>query len=90
VAFEPGARIRTRAQRPAGHTRLPAYLQRKNGVVRAILGEFPWPDENAHDGAHARLSRLYSIEFDAREIWGECGEGTISADLFEEYMENAQ
>lgn len=87
MAFERGAAVRTRAQRTAGHTRLPAYLQQKPGIVRDVLGEFPLPDENARDGVRARRSRLYAVEFKASDVWGEASEGKVHADLFEEYLE---
>lgn len=90
MAFEIGARVRTRPQRTAGHTRLPAYLQCKAGVVVHALGAFPLADERAADPPHAKLSLLYTIEFPAREIWSDTTAATIRADLFEEYLEPAE
>lgn len=87
MPFEIGAAVRTRQQRPAGHTRLPAYLQRKRGVVVRTLGAFPLADERAVDPQHAKLSALYTVEFQAPEIWSDSTASTIHADLFEEYLE---
>lgn len=87
MTFEVGARIRTRPQSRNGHTRLPRYLEQKPGIVRMFLGEYLLPDENARNPTLAPHSRLYTVEFDGRDIWGEGGEGRIYADLFEEYLE---
>lgn len=89
MTFEIGARIKTRAKRRDGHTRLPGYLERKPGVVHAAIGTYPLPDENARDPVHARSSRLYTVEFRASDIWGEGADGRIYADLFEDYLEEA-
>lgn len=89
MAFERGAAVTTRTQRTSGHTRLPAYLQHKRGIIRDVLGEFPLPDERVRDSTRIALSRLYSVEFNASEIWGDGSEGNIHADLFEEYLEAA-
>ena len=82
-----GTRILTREQRAGGHTRLPFYLQKKPGVVAAFLGTFPLPDENARDSKTARKSRLYTVTFDAADVFGQAARGRICADLFEDYFE---
>lgn len=87
--FDAGTRVRTRIQVSSGHTRLPSYLQCRSGVVVRALGEFPLPDERARDPEHPRLSELYTVQFDARDVWERPDEGTICADLFEEYLESA-
>jgi len=89
MAFEIGQRVRTRAQAATGHTRLPAYLQRTQGVVVALLGEFPFADERAM-GRGARAERLYTVRFAARDVWPDAAAGdAIAADLFESYLEVA-
>jgi nitrile hydratase len=87
MRFETGAHVRTRAQRESGHTRLPAYLQCKPGVVVCVLGAYPLADERAADPARARLSPLYTVEFQARDIWNDSSAAIVHADLFEEYLE---
>lgn len=88
MRFEPGTRISTKAQQVEGHTRLPAYLQRKHGVIVASLGAFLLADENAVDSRNARKSQLYTVEFQACEVWNDPQSGgAIRADLFEEYLE---
>lgn len=90
MRFETGARVRTRPQRSAGHTRLPAYLQCKSGVVIRALGAFPLADDRAADPEHARLSALYTVAFEARDLWSDASASRVHADLFEDYLEPAE
>jgi len=87
--FEVGARVRTRAQRRGGHTRLPGYLQRKSGVVARVLGAFALSDERAAGAGIARNDSVYTVVFMARDLWGPqvAAGDTIAADLFEAYLE---
>ncbi len=86
--FKPGAKVRTREQQPEGHTRLPRYLARKPATIVRTLGRFPLPDEAAIDPPKARKSELYTVEFDARDVWERAdAHGRICADVFEEYLE---
>lgn len=91
MTFEAGARVRTRRQRAEGHTRLPGYLQCKAGVVVQALGQFPLADDRAREPKNARFSELYTVCFASRDVWGDAeDDGTICADLFEEYLEPLQ
>jgi nitrile hydratase len=86
--FEVGALVRTRPQRSGGHTRLPAYLQRRQGIVERVLGEFPLADDRATGRGDARKQRLYTVRFAAHDVWPNAPSGdAILADLFEEYLE---
>lgn len=80
MGFEPGARVRTRAQNTQGHTRLPHYLAARNGRIVDVLGNFRFADAAAKRGADAPAQMLYTVEFDA-------GDHVIHADLFESYLE---
>ena len=88
--FAPGDRVRTRNAHPRGHTRLPTYLAGHLGVIESDHGGFVLPDSNAH-GLGEAPGRLYTVVFDGVEVWGHDGEPglTISADLWEGYLENA-
>lgn len=92
MPFEPGARIRTRAQRADGHTRLPRYLEMSPGTVVRRLGEYAFADERSEGNVNARRDALYTVEFTARDVWGqEARPGdVIAADLFESYLEAEQ
>ena len=88
TAFEAGQRVRTKPQNPAGHTRLPGYLQQRRGTIVRALGRFPLADERAVTPATARSSALYTVRFEAEEVWPDAAwRGSICADLFEEYLE---
>lgn len=88
--FVPGDRVRARNIHPKGHVRLPRYLRGHIGVIEADHGGHVFPDTNAH-GLGEQPQRLYTVVFDGAEVWGEgCEPGlTISADLWESYLENA-
>ncbi len=90
MPFESGARVRTLHRHTAGHTRLPAYLERKPAVVLGSLGSFPLPDEASVDPRNAQRSTLYTCAFDAKDVWADAAAGdVIYADLFEVYLEPA-
>jgi len=85
-AFDLEARVRVRNQHPEGHSRCPGYLKRARGTIEAQHGTFVLPDANA-DGTE-RAEPMYSVAFDAAELWGEAAEPneTIYADLWESYL----
>ena len=85
--FAPGDPVRTRAMHPHGHTRLPRYARGKRGVVHGCHGIHVFPDTNAH-GRGEQPQPLYSVRFDARELWGESAEPNqaVHIDLWESYL----
>ena len=85
--FVPGDPVRTRAMHPHGHTRLPRYARGKRGVVHCCHGIHVFPDTNAH-GEGEQPQPLYSVRFDARELWGESAEPNqaVHIDLWESYL----
>jgi nitrile hydratase len=88
--FKPGDRIRARNLNPAGHTRLPRYARSHAGVVRQDHGAHVFPDTNAHfQGEHPQ--HLYSVRFEARELWGEDAspKDAVYLDLWESYLDPA-
>ena len=88
--FKAGDRVRTKNFNPRGHTRLPRYARGKIGVVDAVRGGFVFPDTNAH-GRGENPQWLYTVVFDAAEIWGEGADPTLSVsiDAWESYLEPA-
>ena len=82
-----GTEVRTRPQRPSGHTRLPRYLQDARGVIVHVIGTFAFPDEVVAAGGTARKSNLYTVAFSSSDIFDGNAAGTICADLFEDYLE---
>lgn len=82
MAFEPHQAVRTRAQSEDGHTRLPKYLQHRNGRIVNVVGRYPFADDRAR-GRNGRDEVLYTVEFDE-------GTHAVRADLFEPYLEAAE
>lgn len=89
-AFAAGDRVRTRNFHPEGHTRLPRYAKGKTGTIETVQGSFVFPDGNAH-GKGENPQWVYTVVFDASEIWGESGDHsqTVSIDAWESYLEPA-
>lgn len=88
--FVPGAPVRTRNINPPGHTRLPRYARGRRGVVESVRGCHVFPDAAAAgDGDAAQW--LYTVTFEARELWGEDADPTltVSIDAFEPYLQPA-
>ena len=85
--FAPGDAVVTREMHPRGHTRLPRYARGKRGVIHCCHGVHVFPDTNAH-GQGEQPQPLYSVRFDARELWGESAEPnqTVHIDLWESYL----
>ena len=78
----------TRNLHPRGHTRLPRYARGRRGVIHAVHGAHVFPDTHAH-GKGEQPQTLYSVRFDAREMFGEAAEANqaIYIDLWEPYLE---
>jgi nitrile hydratase len=85
--FAAGAVVVARNIRPAGHTRLPRYARGKCGVVAAHRGCHVFPDANAH-GLGEQPQHVYSVRFDAGDLWGEAAEPNqhVYLDLWEDYL----
>ena len=83
-------RVLTRCDAPVGHTRLPRYARGKPGVIDRVHGCYIFPDTNAH-GQGEQPHALYSVRFDATELWGVSAEprAPVHLDLWERYLEPA-
>ena len=88
--FEPGDRVRTRNMNPATHTRLPRYARGRVGVIEAVRGCHVFPD-SVTTGRGEDPQWLYTVVFDARELWGANADPTltVSVEAFEPYLESA-
>jgi nitrile hydratase len=88
--FRLGQRVVTRATPVAHHTRLPAYLRGRTGIIERILGAHVFADSHAQGlGEHPQW--LYTVVFEARDLWGtETAPGDrVSFDAWESYLEPA-
>ena len=86
--FAPGDAVITRIIHPRGHTRLPRYARGKRGTIHRVHGIHVFPDTNAH-GLGEAPQPLYSVRFEARELWGDTAEPNqwVHLDLWETYLE---
>jgi nitrile hydratase len=86
--FAVGERVRAKNINPMGHTRLPRYARGKNGIVSRDHGVYVFPDTNAHFQGEKR-QHLYSVQFSARELWGESASprDSVYLDMWDDYLE---
>lgn len=86
--FKAGEHVIARNIHPTGHTRLPRYARGKLGTVERHHGGFVFADTRAH-GLGDQPQHLYSIRFEARELWGASAaeRDAVYLDLWESYLE---
>lgn len=86
--FQAGQEVRTINHHPKTHTRLPRYARAKRGRIVARHGAHVFPDAHAHEMGEAPQP-LYTVEFDASELWGDVRGGrkdAVRIDLWESYL----
>jgi nitrile hydratase subunit beta len=88
--FEIGDSVRTKQMNPSTHTRLPRYCRDKRAQIVAVRGAHVFPDANALGiGEHAQW--LYTVCFDAAELWGaDTTASSVYVDCWEPYLEAAE
>ncbi len=89
VRFPPGSRVRARTADPDHHTRLPRYLRGHTGEVVAVAPPQLLPDDVARELPDPRAEPVYAVRFHGADLWGR-GSHTVTADLWECYLEEAQ
>ncbi len=89
--FQTGQLVRVRNFHPKTHTRAPRYVRSRSGRVSAHYGAYIFPDLHSARG-EKRPAHLYSVRFEAGELWGEQdaeGRSAVYVDLFEPYLQAA-
>ena len=88
--FKTGGRVRARNIHPRTHTRLPRYARGRLGIIECVRGHHVFPDSVAI-GQGENPQWLYTVLFDARELWGERADPTLSVSIeaWEPYLEPA-
>ena len=88
--FAVGDRVRAKVMHPPTHTRLPQYVRGHVGVIELLHGAHVFPDTQAM-GQGEQPQWLYTVCFEARELWGDEGDATatISVDAWDSYLEPA-
>jgi nitrile hydratase len=89
--FAAGDPVRAKNVHVSHHTRLPRYARGKRGVIVRCYGAHDFPDTNAH-GLGPQPQPVYSVQFDAAELWGGSAEANqkVYLDLWESYLEPAR
>jgi nitrile hydratase beta subunit len=85
--FRVGDRVHTRQINPETHTRLPRYCRGKKGLITRVHGAHCYPDTNGLGlGEHPQW--LYTVEFDAAELWGpDTTASSVCVDCWEPYLD---
>lgn len=88
--FAVGDRVRARSVAVDHHTRLPAYAAGRVGTVERVHGPHVFADAHAQ-GLGDDPQWLYSVAFDARELWGAQPQPglRVAIDAWEPYLEPA-
>ena len=88
-AFAKGDAVRAKAYGSPGHTRLPAYVRGRVGLIEARHAGHVLPDASAR--GEARAEPLYTVAFDAATLWPEAAgrRDRVFLDLWESYLERA-
>ena len=90
--FSEGDRVRCRNLHPTGHTRQPRYVRGRVGTIVEDFGVYALQDTDAAgDQPCDRPQHVYSVRFEARELWGAraAAGDAVYVDLWEEYLEPA-
>lgn len=87
--FEAGQRVRASRNAPPTHTRCPAYVRGREGIIDRDHGVFIFPDTHAH-GRGPKPQHIYAVRFEAEELWGSANQGgAVYVDLWDDYLELA-
>lgn len=91
--YGPGDRVRVGDTPPEGHHRTPGFVQGRVGVISDLRGAFLNPESRAHDGDGLPKVPLYTVRFQAKELWDGYHGGARDAvyvDLYEHWLEPAE
>ena len=85
--FQPGDRVRVRADYVPGHVRMPGYIRGKAGLVVSESPAYPFPDAHAH-GVQAQDEPTYDVRFRSEELWPDSADAaSIHVGVFQSYLE---
>ena len=75
---------------PRGHIRTPYYIRGKTGVVAAMVGEFPNPEDLATGGEGEPRQPLYRVRFSQRDAWPDYpgpASDTLDVEIYEHWLD---
>ena len=85
--FKAGDRVRVRQDAVPGHTRLPAYIRGKQGVVVSESPPYPFPDAHAH-GVVAEDEPTFDVRFRSEDLWPDAVDvAAVHVGVFQSYLE---
>ena len=85
--FQPGDRVRVRAEYVPGHIRMPGYIRGKTGVVVSESPAYPFPDAHAH-ALEAEDEPTYDVRFRSEDLWANSAESAlVHVGVFQSYLE---
>jgi nitrile hydratase len=90
--FKVGQHVRARNINPLGHTRLPRYARGRRGTITRDHGPFAFQDTDVNgDPLTATPQHVYTVRFNARELWGEQARprDSVCLDLWDDHLERA-
>lgn len=93
ATFQPGDRVRIRADAHAGHHRTPLYAKGKEGVICTYLGEHRNPETLAYGQKGLPRMAVYSVCIPQCDLWPAYGGAqgdTLVIDVFEHWLEPSE
>ena len=86
ASFKRGDRVRVRVDHVPGHSRMPAYIRGKTGVVVSESPAYPFPDAQAHCVASAD-EPTYDVRFSSTELWPNSADAAfVHVAVFQSYL----
>ncbi len=85
--FQPGDRVRVRADYVPGHVRMPGYIRGKPGVVVSESPAYPFPDAHAH-ALESQDEPTYDVRFRSEDLWPDSADAAlVYVGVFQSYLE---
>ncbi|MEX2546318.1 MAG: SH3-like domain-containing protein [Chloroflexota bacterium] len=86
--FEVGSRVLTKVISGPEHCRIPRYAQGRVGTIERTYQAMEVPEQRAVGVAKPEREPVYTVRFDARELWGDSVEPgcSIRVDAWERYL----
>jgi nitrile hydratase beta subunit len=85
--FQPGDRVRVRADYVPGHVRMPGYIRGKTGVVVSESPAYPFPDAHAH-AVEAQDEPTFDVRFRSEDLGPNSADAAlVHVGVFQSYLE---
>ena len=87
--FGIGNVVKVRQAYPPGHVRTPTFIRGKQGVIEALPGVYPNPEELAYGRSGTPEQPLYRVRFWQSEVWpayAGLATDSIFVDIYEHWL----